>query len=99
MINRVVLMKLNEKADSSVIAEMQTYVSRIGREIEQTQCYHLAPNEAAAKGDYNWVLTSAFVDQADMEAYREAPLHREFVAYCDPFTEDFLVACYRAPAG
>ena len=98
MINRVVLLKLNDEADGSVIAEMQAYVSRIGREIDQTRAYQLAPNEAAGDGDYNWVLYSAFSDEADMEAYREAPLHREFVDFCDPYTDAFLVVFYQALA-
>lgn len=47
MINRVVLMKLNDRADNSVIAEMQAHVARIGAELEKARAYHLTPNEAA----------------------------------------------------
>lgn len=100
MINRVVLMKLNDRADNSVIAEMQAHVARIGAELEKARAYHLTPNDAAghaARGGYNWVLHSAFDDEAAMNAYREAPLHREFVGFCDPYTEDFLIAYYHAP--
>jgi quinol monooxygenase YgiN len=97
MINRVVLMKLNDRADNSVIAEMQAYVARIGAELEEARAYHLAPNAAADGDGYNWVLHSAFDDEAAMNAYREAPLHQEFVGFCEPYTEDFLVAYYQAP--
>ena len=62
MINRIVLMKLTDRADRSVIAEMQAYVARIGAELEETRAYHLAPNEAAGRNGYNWVLHSAFDD-------------------------------------
>ena len=98
MINRIVLLKLNDKANQSVIADMQAYVSRIEAELEETLAYHLTPNEAAGDDGYNWVLHSAFADEAHMNAYREAPLHQEFVGFCDPYTEDFLVATYQAPA-
>jgi quinol monooxygenase YgiN len=98
MINRVVLMKLNDGADGSVIAKMQAYVARIGAELEETRAYHLTPNAAPGRNGYNWVLHSAFDDEAAMNAYREAPLHQEFVGFCDPFTEDFLIAYYQAPA-
>jgi quinol monooxygenase YgiN len=99
MINRVVLLKLNEKADASVMETLQTYVSRIGAEIEETLAYHLTPNKADGNGDFNWVLHSAFTDEADMNAYRAAPLHLEFVALCDRYTEDFLITYYQAPDG
>ena len=99
MISRIVLMKLNDKADASVLAEMQRYVSRISDELTETRGYHLAPNDAAEEGGYNWVLQGLFDDEADMNAYRAAPLHREFVGYCDAYTEDFLIAYYALPAG
>lgn len=43
------------------------------------------------------MLHSAFDDDEAMNAYREALLHREFVGFCDPYTEDFLIAYYHAP--
>ena len=98
MIKRVALMKLNDKADESVIAGMQSYVSRIGAELDEVRAYHLTPNKAAGDGDYNWVLHSVFADEADMNAYREAPLHREFVGFCHPYTDDFSIVYYQAPA-
>jgi hypothetical protein len=99
MINRVVLLKLNDRADASVMETLQNYVARIGAEIEETRAYHLTPNKAAENGGYNWVLHSAFADEADMNAYRAAPLHLEFVTFCDRYTEDFLITYYQMPAG
>lgn len=98
MINRVILMKLNAMADEPVIATMQDYVARIGGEMEEVRAYHLAPNQSAGEGDYNWVLSAAFSDNEAMNTYRVAPLHQEFVAFCDPYTEDFLAVSYEAPA-
>ena len=72
-------------------------MARIAVEVPETQTYHLAPNEAASPDGYNWVLQGRFADDAAMAAYRAAPLHREFVAYCEPFTEDFLIATCRLP--
>ncbi len=97
MIHRIVLMKLNARADDDVIDRMQTYVGRIREEVAGTRTYHMAPNEGAGDGDFNWVLTSSFDNEDDMNAYRVAPLHQAFVAYCDPYTDDFLAAYYRAP--
>ncbi len=97
MINRIVLLNLNDRANPSVMAAMQAYVSRIGAELAETRAYHLTPNEAADDGGYNWVLHSVFADEADMNAYREAPLHREFVEFCDPFTEDYRIVWYQGP--
>ncbi len=62
IINRVVLLSLNDKAEPSVMAAMRDYVSRIGTELAETRAYHLTPNEAADNGGYNWVLHSAFAD-------------------------------------
>ena len=42
--------------------------------------------------------TFFFADEADMNAYREAPLHREFVGFCHPYTDDFSIVYYQAPA-
>jgi len=97
MINRVVLMKLNESADHAVIDTIQSYVARIHRDIKETKAYHFAPNKAADKDGFNWVLHSAFADETDMDSYRSAPLHKEFVDYCDLYTEDFLICFYQAP--
>lgn len=97
MINRVVLLNLNDKADSSVMAAMRDYVSRIGTELAEARAYHLTPNEAADNDGYNWVLHSAFADEADMNAYHEATLHREFVDFCEPYTKDFQIVWYQAP--
>jgi hypothetical protein len=97
MINRIVLLNLNDRADPSVMATMRAYVSRIGTELAETRAYHLTANEADDNGGFNWVLHSAFADEADMNAYREAPLHREFVDFCEPYTEDFRIVWYQAP--
>ncbi len=97
MIHRIVLMKLNARADGDVIACMRTYVGRIREEVASTRTYHMAPNKGAGDDDFNWFLTSSFDNEDDMNAYRVAPLHQAFVAYCDPYTEDFLAAYYRAP--
>ena len=41
MISRIVLMKLNDETDPSVIATMQHYLARIRTELEETQAYYL----------------------------------------------------------
>ena len=97
MINRIVLMKLNDRVDSVAIARMQAYAARIARELNEVRDYHLAPNLGGEEGAFNWVIQASFANEADMEAYSDAPLHREFVDYCSPYTEDFLVTCYRGP--
>ncbi|MCP4327071.1 MAG: Dabb family protein [Alphaproteobacteria bacterium] len=99
MLNRTVLMKLNDRVDSGVIARMQAYAARIGRELDEVQSYHLAPNLGAGEGDFNWVIQASFASEADMTAYGDAPLHREFVDYCAPYAEDFLVTYHQAPGG
>lgn len=98
MINRIVMMKLSSDADSAVIARMQDYVARIGAELDEPIAYHMAPNVAAVEGGYNWMLHAVFANEDDMSDYREAPLHCAFVDYCEPFTEDYMVACYELPA-
>ena len=97
MINRIVLMKLNDRVDSVVIARMQAYAARIGRELNEVRYYNLAPNLGGGEGGFNWVIQASFANEADMRAYSDAPLHREFVDYCGPYTEDFLVTYYQAP--
>ena len=97
MINRVVLMKLNNSADHAVIDTIQSYVTRIRDEVKEARAYHFAPNKAADKDSFNWVLHSEFADEADMDAYRAFPLHKEFVEYCDLYTDDFLICFYQAP--
>jgi hypothetical protein len=91
-------MKLNDKADAAVLAELQTYVARIGKELAEPLVYHLSPNRAAGGSDYNWVLHSTFATEGDMNGYRDAPLHIEFAEFCDPYTDDFLVTYYDAPS-
>ena len=94
MIDHVVLMKLNERADVAVIETMQVHVATIRDGVGEVRSYELVPNIAAGGKGYNWAILSSFDSEAEMERYKVHPLHREFVAAADPYTEDFLTLDY-----
>jgi hypothetical protein len=96
MINHIVLMKMNGGADAEVLARIQDYAERIRDQLREVRSYEIVPNVAGGSKGYNWAILSAFDNEADIEAYKVTPLHREFVAFCDPYTEDFLTLDYRA---
>lgn len=94
MIYRNVLFKLSAAADTAVLQNILLYADRIRDEISEAREYRFVPNKAAVPGEYNWVLLAIFETESDMNAYRVHPLHQEFVAFCDGYTEDFLVFFY-----
>jgi hypothetical protein len=95
MIKHIVLMKMNGGTDAKVIARMQKYAAQIRQQIGEVRNYEIVPNVAGGNRGYNWAILSTFANEADVESYKVAPLHREFVSYCDPYTEDFLTLDYR----
>ena len=98
MIHHIVLMKLNPRADDTVIAGMRNYVARIAAELDQVRSYALVRNTSAIAKGYDWAILSAFDNAADMATYRVAPLHQEFVAFTDPYTADYLALDYESVA-
>lgn len=94
MIYRNVLFKLSAAADDAVIQKILLYVDRIRDEIPETREYRFAPNKAEKPDGFNWVLLATFDNEEDMNAYRINPLHLEFVAFCDAYTNDFIVCFY-----
>ncbi len=97
MIKHIVLMKMNGGTNEKVVARMQDYATQIREQIGEVQSYEIIPNVAAGNKGFNWAIVSKFANEVDIESYKVAPLHREFVSYCDPFTEDFLTLDYVMP--
>jgi len=96
MINHIVLMKLNDAADDSVIAGIHDYVAAIAVQLDQVRSYSLVRNTSAVAKGFDWAILSTFDDEADLEAYRVAPLHKEFVAFTDPYTVDYMALDYES---
>ncbi len=90
---------MNGGMNDTIVANMQRYADRIREQIDEVKSYALVPNEAGGSQGYNWAILSSFESEADIDTYKVAPLHREFVEYCDPYTEDFLTLDYHAAGG
>jgi len=97
MIRRIVLMKLNERADAAVIEVMQGHIAAIRDGVAEVRSYDLAPNRSAGGKGYNWAILASFDSEADMTRYKQHPLHQDFVASTDPYTEDFIAIDYELP--
>jgi len=94
MINHIVLMKLNDTADETVITGMRNYVAAIATRLDQVRSYTLVQNTSGVAKGFDWAILSAFDNEADMAAYRVDPLHKEFVAFTDPYTIDYMALDY-----
>ncbi len=94
MLNHIVLMRLNSQIDDNVIGELQNYANRIRDEIKEVRHYEIAPNIAAGSKGLNWAIISKFDSESDMQNYKNNRLHQDFVAFCDPYTEDVLFLDY-----
>jgi hypothetical protein len=94
MINHIVLMNLREQSAEPVADKLGYYAERIRNEIDQVRGYQIVPNIAKASQGFNWAIISSFDNESDMQVYKETALHKEFVAYCDPITEDILMLDY-----
>ncbi|MBL4757691.1 MAG: Dabb family protein [Rhizobiales bacterium] len=97
MITHIVLMKMNGGADEKFVARMQDYATKIRDQISEVQSYEIVPNVADGNKGFNWAILSTFANEEDIASYKVAPLHLEFVSFCDPFTEDFLTLDYVVP--
>ena len=95
MIKHIVLMKMNDELDDKTIAGMRDYAARIREQIAEARSYDIVLNEASGSKGYDWAILATFATASDIQSYKAAPLHREFVAYCDPYTEDFLTLDYQ----
>lgn len=94
MINHIVLMNLNHKVDEDVVKELQSYGNRIREQIKEVRHYEIVQNIANGKKGFDWAILSKFDSEADMQTYKATELHQNFVAFCDPFTEDLLFLDY-----
>jgi hypothetical protein len=95
MINHIVLMKLNDAADEAVITGIRDYVAKIAQ-FDHVHAYAIVRNTAPNANGFDWAILSAFDTEADMAAYRVHPLHREFVAFTDPYTVDYMALDYES---
>ena len=96
MFNHIVLMNLNDRADETVIAGIRDYVAAIAAQVDQVRSYVLVRNTSAVAKGFDWAILSAFDNEADLDAYRVAPLHQEFVAFTDPYTVDYMALDYES---
>jgi quinol monooxygenase YgiN len=96
MINHIVLMKLNDRADDAVISGMRDYVAAIAAQLDQVRSYRLVRSTSAVAKGHDWAILSAFENEADIAAFRVAPLHQEFVAFTDPYTADYMALDYES---
>ena len=87
-------MILKEQSAEPVAEKMGYYAERIRNEIDQVQGYQIVPNIAKMSQGFNWAIISSFDNESDMQDYKDTALHKEFVAYCDPITEDILMLDY-----
>ena len=94
MINHIVLMNLKSPPTIDVADKLKYYAKRINNEINQVRSYQITPNIAKGNQGLNWAIISSFDSELEMQVYKETELHKEFVSFCDPITEDILFLDY-----
>jgi len=94
MINHIVLMNLKSQSTKDLADKLNYYAERIRNEIDQVRSYQITQNIAKGSQGFNWAIISSFDSDSEMQIYKETELHKEFVSFCDPITEDILFLDY-----
>ncbi len=87
-------MNLKSESTKDVADKLKYYDERIRNEIDQVRSYQITQNIAEGNQGFNWAIISSFDSESEMKIYKETGLHKEFVSFCDPITEDILFLDY-----
>lgn len=91
MFLHIVMMRIDEGVGEPFFEQVNACAERVKAECGGLLMFHFGPNSAERAGGYNYVTSSAFVDEAAHDAYQVSPAHTEMKVLMAPHIESVVV--------
>lgn len=91
MFHHILLLRLNEKADSQFFEQISGMVERVREEVQGIRSFHVGPNNSGRSKGYSHALLAIFDNALSHDQYQGSAAHRELAAFLEPYVEEMIV--------